>query len=282
MELKEALTQLETAQKELDPQFGALRMTMGALKPAIRLSKDDKPDALPMQKALLKLETAVTEMQNETVIDTGNLETAVSAFATVTNAALNDLAFDFAKDLRDEFTKQGVTMDGRPPTLIVGMLVFKMDIAARKGQWLYGKEPLTSPIPLSRYRIFQTYKQQVKRIVDRKLDADFLPNLQTAWQKVMDKRKQRPSGGRVNIIEVYSQFTLDLQGNRFWNQPSRRTFKEYEREFFVRDMVLAHEQGDAPFRLGVATKVQADKANRSIWIPKTAVDGDYYSDITFD
>ncbi len=282
MELTEALTQLETAQKELDPQFAALRMTMGALKPAIRLSKDDKADALPMQKALLKLETAVTEMQNETVIDTGNLETAVSAFATVTNAALNDLAFDFAKDLRDEFTKQGVTMDGRPPTLIVGMLVFKMDIAARKGQWLYGKEPLTSPIPLSRYRIFQTYKQQVKRIVDRKLDADFLPNLQTAWQKVMDKRKQRPSGGRVNIIEVYSQFTLDLQGNRFWNQPSRRTFKEYEREFFVRDMVLAHEQGDAPFRLGVATKVQADKANRSIWIPKTAVDGDYYSDITFD
>ncbi len=282
MELQEALTQLETAQKELDPQFAAFRMTMGALKPAIRLSKDEKADALPMQKALLKLETAVTEMQAETVIDTGNLETAVSAFATVTTAALNDLAFDFAKDLRDEFTKQGVTMDGRPPTLIVGMLVFKMDIAARKGQWLYVKETLTSPIPLSRYRIFQTYKQQVKRIVERKLDADFLPNLQTAWQKVVDKRKQRPSGGRVNIIEVYSQFTLDLQGNRFWNQPSRRTFKEYEREFFVRDMVLAHEQGDAPFRLGVATKVQADKANRSIWIPKTAVDGDYYSDITFD
>ena len=282
MELKEALVQLETAQKELDPQFAALRMTMGALKPAIRLSKDDKADALPMQKALLKLETAVTEMQAETVIDTGNLETAVSAFAAVTQTALNDLAFDFAKDLRDEFTKQGVTMDGRPPTLIVGMLTFKMDIAARKGQWLYGREALTSPIPLSRYRIFQTYKQQVKRIVERKLDADFVTNLQTAWQKCLDKRKARPSGGRINLIEVYSQFTLDMQKANFWNQPSRRTFKDYPRDFFARDLALVQEQGATPFRLGVATKSMAEKANRSMWVPKTAVDGDYYSDITFD
>ena len=282
MELKEALTHLETAQTELEPQFAALRATMGALKPAIRLSKDEKADALPMQKALLKLETAVVDMQNETIIDTANLETAVSALATVTNAALNDLAFDFAKDLRDEFTKQGVTMDGRPPTLTVGMLTFKMDIASRKGQWLYGQETLTSPLPLSRYRIFQTYKQQVKRIAERELSDDFLPKLQVAWQKVMDARKTRPRGGRVNLIEVYSQLTMDMQKVNFWNQPSRRTFQDYPREFFARDLALVREQGNAPFRLGVATKSLAEKASRSIWVPKTAVDGDYYSDITFD
>ncbi len=282
MEMIEALEQLRVVQKELDPKFGALRGTMSALKTAVRLSKDEKADALPMQKALLKLETAVADMQSETEIDTEKLETAVASFASVTQTALNNLAFDFAKDLRDEFTKQGVEMDGRPPTLTVGILTFKMDIASRKGQWLYGREALTSPIPLSRYRIFQTYKQQVKRIVERKLDADFAVNLQTAWQKCIDKRKVRPSGGRINLIEVYSQFTLDMQKQNFWNQPSRRTFKDYPRDFFARDLVLVQEMGASPFRLGVATKSMAEKANRSIWVPKTAVDGAYYSDITFD
>ncbi len=83
-------------------------------------------------------------------------------------------------------------------------------------------------------------------------------------------------------MEVYGQFTLDRQSARFWNQPSRSAFKDYERPLFVRDLVLVQEQGDPPFRLGVASKNQAEQASRSMWIPKTAVDGQYYSDITFD
>jgi hypothetical protein len=44
-----------------------------------------------------------------------------------------------------------------------------------------------------------------------------------------------------------------------------------------------HEQGATDsFRLGVATKSQAEQASRSIWLPDTAIDGQYYSDITFD
>jgi len=35
-------------------------------------------------------------------------------------------------------------------------------------------------------------------------------------------------------------------------------------------------------RLGVATKSQADLANRSIWLPSSALEGEYYSDIIFD
>ncbi len=274
--MEEVLAQLLTTQAELEPQFKAYRMTMSALKTAVRLASEEKADALPMQKALLKLETAAADVESKT------LDTAVSAFAAATQTALDNLAFEFAKDLREAFANRGETVNGRPPILTVGILTFKIEIAARKGQWFYGKEPLTRPIPLSLTGILKAYERQVKRIVNRQLDADFLSRLQTAWQKVVAKRKQRPSGGRVNLVEVYSQFTLDLQVKRFWNQPSRRTFKDYEREFFVRDLVLAQEQGNVPFRLGVATKSQAEQASRSIWIPKTAVDGAYYSDITFD
>jgi hypothetical protein len=118
--------------------------------------------------------------------------------------------------------------------------------------------------------------------VNRQLDEGFVAELQKAWQDCVDKRKQRPSGGRVNIVEVYSQLILNRQNARFWNAPSRSTFKDYERELFVRDLALVRAQGDAPFQLGVATKSQTEQTNRSIWLPETAVDGQYYSDISFD
>ena len=274
--MEELVKQLTAAQTELAPQFKALRDVMGALNTAVRLAAAEKADALPMHKALSKLETTAAE------VDSATLDQAVAAFAAVTQTALDDLAFDFAKDLRDEFGERGETVDGRPPILSIGLLTFKIDMAARKGQWFYGREPLTSAIPLSLAGILKAYDQQVKRIVNRSLESNFLPDLQKAWQDCKDERKQRASGGRINIIEVYSKLTMNRQSARFWNQPSRSTFKDYERVLFVRDLVLVQAQGDPPFRLGVATKSQAEQSSRSIWLPETAVDGQYYSDITFD
>jgi hypothetical protein len=274
--MEEVLAQLEAARAELEPQFKALRGVMSALNTAVRLAAADKADALPMHKALTKLETAAVPVEN------GVLATAVSAFATATQTALDNLAFEFAKDLREEFAKRGETVEGRPPTLTVGMLTFDINIAARKGQWLYGKEALTKPIPLSLTGILKAYDRQVKRIVNRTLDDNFVTELQKAWQDTLDKRKQRPSQGRVNIVEVYSQMILNRQSGRFWNQPSRSTFKDYERDLFVRDLALVRDQNNPPFRLGVASKSQADQTSRSIWLPDTATEGQYYSDITFD
>lgn len=274
--MEDTLSYLLAAKADLEPQFKALRTVMSALNMTVRLSGADKADALPMQRALTKLETAAAEVENDV------LETAVAAFTADTQTALNNLAFDFAGDLRAEFETRGIHVDGRPPTLIIGILTFKIDIGARKGQWFYGKDPLTKPIPLSIAGILKAYDRQVKRIIDRTLADNFLPNLRQAWEDCLKKRKQRPSGGRINLIEVYSQMILNLQNVRFWNQPSRRTFKDYERDLFVRDLALANEQSNPPFRLGVATKSQADQASRSLWLPFDAVKGEYYSDITFD
>jgi hypothetical protein len=274
--MENVLSQLDAAQAELQPQFSALRAATGALKKAASLAAADKADALPMHKALLKLEAAAEQVENET------LAAAVASFAAATQTALDNLAYDFAKDLREAFAARGETVAGRPPTLTVGLLTFNINMAARKGQWLYGKEALTKPIPLSLVGIIRAYDRQVKRLVNRQLDEGFVAELQKAWQDCVDKRKQRPSGGRVNIVEVYSQLILNRQNARFWNAPSRSTFKDYERELFVRDLALVRARGDAPFQLGVATKSQTEQTNRSIWLPETAVDGQYYSDISFD
>ncbi|HSH05897.1 MAG TPA: hypothetical protein VLL52_25505 [Anaerolineae bacterium] len=278
------LTQLEQAQDELTPEFKALRTTMSALKTAIKLAQADKPDAIPMQKALQKLETAAEPIDNTT------LTTAIAQFRTVTNEALNNLAFDFAKDLKKAFEEQGIKVTGRPPTLTIDILTLKIDIAARKGQWFYGQEPLTRPLPLSTNHILKAYHAQQKRIGDRDLNPSaFLQEIYNAWTTCINKRSRRPTEGRINIIEIYSQIILDRQTNRFWNAPARKTFKDYDRELFVRDLVLLHQsghttlntpEGSQTLRLGVATKSQTEQSSRSIYLPDVG-SSNYYSDISF-
>lgn len=285
-EIMEPLQQtLQSALSELDPQFKALKNITNALKITTRLAADEKADALAMQKALAKLEATAAG------ISTPTLDAAIAAFADATQTALNNLSYDFAHDLREAFITRGETVAGRPPTLAVGPFIFKIEIAARKGQWFYGKEPLTRLIPLSLKGIVQHYDRQVKRLYNREFNAAaFLAELQKAWQDCIDKRLRRPAGMRINIMELYAQLVINRQTGRFWNAPARSTFKDYERELFVRDLVLLQQSGvssltineqEQEIRLGVATKNHVEQSNRSIWLPTTALDGAYYSDIVF-
>lgn len=287
---EQLVQQLQETQNELDPRFKALRSANSALRTAIRLAGQDKADALPMQKALMKLEQALEQMEAEE-LRRESVRAATDAFAAETQQALDALAFDFAKDLRETFSERGESMTGRPPTLVVDPLVLHIDVNARKAQWFYGKEPLTRLLPLSLYGIVRAYEQQRRRIAERTIDVHgFLQEMYDAWSELVEQRSRRPAGGRINLIETYSKLTLNRQNNRFWNQPSRSTFRDYERALFVRDLVLAREAGPVlqvdgqprRLRLGVATKSQAEQASRSLWVPSSPLDGEYYSDVTFD
>lgn len=284
----ELLEQLRTAQQELEPQFKLLRNATGALQSALKLASEETLDALAMQKALAKLQEASAPLDN------ASLQAATATFANVTQQALDALAFAFARDLKQAFEQRGQTVEGRPPTLVVEDLVLNINIATRKAQWLYGKEALTSPIPLSINAILKAFDTQRKLILDRKIDvAAFLGEVHKAWQTLLDERTQnsgrRPTSNRINVVEIYSKVVLNRQSPRFWNAPARSTFKDYERPLFVRDLVLAQvaptidvEGKNYRLRLGVATKSQADSATRSIWLPNGALDGEYYSDLVFE
>ncbi len=280
----ELITKLQTAQQELEPQLKALQAVTGALKQAVRLAGEEQLDALAMQKALVKLQQASQRLDNEAT------QMATTAFAEQTQAALDALAFDFARELKATFEARGETVEGRPPTLVVNSLTLQMDIAARKAQWLYGKEALTRPIPLSINGIVKAYDQQRKSIVERSIDLPaFLGELYATWRKLVAQRTQRASNDYINVVAVYSQLTLDRQSARFWNAPARSTFKDYDRAHFVRDLVLAHAAPIAEvegkryhLRLGGATKSQADSATKSMWLPKDGLDGEYYANVMFE
>lgn len=286
---EELVQQLQTGQAVVDAPFKALRGLSSALKQATRLASQEHLDALPMQKALAKLDQALEVAQAEGLVDDA-VRQARDVFAAATQEALNALAFSFARELKAAFEERGETVEGRPPTLVVGDLVLQIDVTARKAQWFYGKEPLTKPLALSLNAILKAYDQQRRRIVERSIDVDgFLGEVYTAWEQAIAERSRRPAGGRIGIVEIYSKVVLNRQSNRFWNQPSRSTFRDYERPLFVRDLVLARENPVVEvegkpmrLRLGVATKSQAESASRSIWLPNTALDGEYYSDLTFE
>lgn len=281
---EQLVIQLEIAQADLDPQFKALRGATGALKRAVKLADEENLDALAMSKHLPKLQDAAAQ------VDSQPLQAATDAFAAETQELLDGLAFDFAKDLRDVFEARGLTVEGRPPTLSVGLLVLQIDMAARKAQWFYGKEPLTRPIPLSINNLLKAYDAQHKAIEQRELKpAEFVGELHQAWEELLKKRTQRPPGGRINLVELLAQVTMNRQVTRFWNAPSRSTFKDYDRAHFVRDLVLAMDVlpvavdgTERVFHLSTATKTQAESAARSVWIPTSALDGDYCASITFD
>lgn len=279
----ELIETIQTAQAEFEPQLKNLAAVVGALKAAGKLAADEKPEALTMHKVLVKLQQAAAPLSSE------NLSQAVAAFAAETEKALDAMAFEFAADLRATFEKRGERVDGRPPTLVVGMFVLQMDIPGRKAQWFYGKEALTHPIPLSVSGLISSYDQQRKLITGRSLNpTPFLAELYKACTDLMAERNRR----RLNLIEVYAKVILNRQNNRFWQAPSKATMTDYPRPLFVRDMVLLRESGQTVYpagdndqyqlRLAIATKNQADNPLRSLWLPNGPLDGDYYAEILFE
>ena len=280
----ELVEQLRRTQQTLEPRAKALRSAAGALKQALKLAGEPKPDALPMQKALIKLQEAA-----EAVGDDG-LREATGRFQVETEKALDALAFEFAKDLREAFSARGLEVTGRPPTLAVSELVLGIDTAARKAGWFYGKEALTRPLPLSLSAVVGAFEREQRTILARELDTDaFLGELYTTWAQVLEGKSRRPQGGRVSLIETYSKLVLNRQSGRFWNAPSRSTFRDYPRALFVRDLVLAQPSPTVTVNgerqrlfLGVATKSQAESSSRSLWVPQGPFEGGYYADITFE
>lgn len=177
----ELLQALQAGQTETDPKFKALKAASSALTAAARLAAQEKLDALPMQKALVKLQQA-TELVKDAGLEDAGLENATAAFGEATQSALDALAFQFARDLKESFEARGQRVDGRPPTLVVDALVLQIDIQARKAQWFYGKEALTKPLPLSLGGIIKAYDQQRKAILERKDETPaFLADLYKAW-----------------------------------------------------------------------------------------------------
>ncbi|MEZ4630660.1 MAG: hypothetical protein R2880_08130 [Deinococcales bacterium] len=282
--MSELIEALSLVQQRFEPEFKGLKSLTAALAQAKKLASQDKLDASAMQKALVKFEQGAQPFEDE------GLKEALNLFKAKTEELLEALAFDFAKDLKDSFQAKGIEIEGRPPSLVVGELLLEINMASRKALWFYGKEPLSRPLALSLSSISQAYEAARKLVLERKLTPPtFSQELFQVYNQELAKRSRRPTGGRLPILEIYSQMVLARQSSRFWNTPSRATFVDYPRVLFVRDLVLSqghrqvsHEGSHQLWHLHGATKSQAESASRSLWLPSSALEGAYYADISFE
>ena len=219
----ELLTQLQTAQSTLEPQYHVLHTATSVLKRAIALASDETLDAIAMHKLLARLEEAAAPL------DEPSVRTAVAAFAAQTQHGLDALAFEFAHDLKEVFEHRGQTVQGRPPTLVVELAHPADRHGCAQGPVALRQGGADQTDPAVSQRVVKAYDQQNKLIVQRSIDVPaFVAELYQGWQELLAKRVKPPAGKRINLVETYSQVTLNRQSSRFWNSPARSNFKDYE------------------------------------------------------
>jgi hypothetical protein len=199
-----------------------------------------------------------------------------------------NLGATFGLALRHALAERGVELGGRPPEFELGPFALSADFVSRSGTLSYGKTLVARRVPLSVEAVIRTYAREAKAITGRDEDgAKWIEQLHNAWEAV--RRRKGGAEPRANIVECYYELVLLRQSKSFRSAPSKQAFTDYTRAQFAHDFFAFTSrqpqihQGLRAFGL-VATKSQADSAERSIWI----VEGDsphtgrYIADVKFD
>lgn len=198
------------------------------------------------------------------------------------------LGATFGLALRHALAERGVELGGRPPEFELGPFALVADFVSRSAALSYGKTLVARRVPLSVEAVIRAYEREAKAITGRDEDgARWIEQLHAAWETV--RRRRGGAEPRANIVECYYELTLLRQPKGFRSAPSKHLFTDYSRAQFAHDFYTFTErrpqihQRLRAFGL-VATKSQADSAERSIWI----VEGDsphagrYIADVKFD
>lgn len=281
--------------------FSTLRVKDEAIDPVMpQLKRDAKQfstldtalkDALAALRAesvdVIKLGRARSALQSSRVRDAG-LGEVLPQIDYELEQAQRALGDTFGVALRDAFAQQGIELGGRPPRFEIGRFELVADFVSRTGSLSYGKNLLTKRVPLSVEAVLRTYEREAKAIMGRNEDGPrWMEQLYNAWETV--RRKRLISEPRVSIVECFLELALLRQSRAFRSAPTKNGFVEYTRAQFAYDFYKFTSEtpvlhnGLRAFGL-VATKSQADNAERSIWI----VEGDnphagrYIADVKFD
>jgi hypothetical protein len=194
----------------------------------------------------------------------------------------------FGVALRHALAERGVELAGRPPRFEIGPFELAADFVSRGAALSYGKTLVVRRVPLSVEAVVRTYEREAKLITGRGEDgAKWIEQLHTAWETV--RRRRGGAEPRANIVECYYELVLLRQPKVFRSTPSKHAFVDYSRAQFAFDFFEFTgrrpqlHQGLRAFGL-VATKSQADSAERSIWIVEgdSPHDGRYIADVKFD
>jgi hypothetical protein len=283
----ETLSASRLRDEALDPLLPGLRRELKLLSAQAAALKDATAALRAETVDVIKLGHALAALQAGRQPDP-----AVAALIPQLEQELEQgqraLGDTFGLALRHALAERGVELGGRPPRFEIGPFELAADFVSRSAALSYGKTLVVKRVPLSVEAVIKTYEREARAITGRDEDgARWIEQLHGAWETV--RRRKGGAEPRANIVECYYELVLLRQPRSFRSAPSKQAFTDYTRAQFAHDFFAFTGrspqlyQGLRAFGL-VATKSQADSAERSIWI----VEGDsphagrYIADVKFD
>lgn len=283
----EALSSSRLRDDAIDPLLPGLRREAKLLAAQAAALKDAAAALRAETVDVIKLGHALAALQASKLPDPA-VAALLPQIAEELAEGQRALGATFGLALRHALAERGVELGGRPPEFEIGPFALAADFVSRSAALSYGKTPVARRVPLSVEAVIRTYEREAKAITGRNEDgARWIEQLHSAWEAV--RRRKGGAEPRANIVECYYEMTLLRQPKGFRSEPSKHLFKDYTRAQFAHDFFEFTgrrpqiHQGLRAFGL-VATKSQADSAERSIWI----VEGDsphagrYIADVKFD
>jgi hypothetical protein len=276
-EIQQSLVSLRGEMAGRAKRYGETQKAIDAITKAL---KDPVKNAATLTEAVAELKKA-----GGGLVPAETFDPLCQALEGTAEKSIDDASFLFAKELRDAFAGEGVSLTGSGDRFIADIFLIQFDKRRAQVHILFGKEALTpKPIGLDPQRVLSAFKTASKALTFRKVDyPELLGQFYEAYQRVLNV-SSRNFGDRVSVVDCYSELVWTRQSDGFRRAPTKSAFVDYPRSLFTFDMMQLRKQNilthkSYKLHFGTATIDATGNDRRSIWMPDGAEEGHYVMDV---
>lgn len=281
---REAFGSSHLKDEAIDPLLPELRRQSKALTSVVAALRDTASSLRGEIVDVVKLGPALTVVRAASASDP-DLVPLVPPLAHELQQGADALGNTFGAALRHVLSAQGIEVGGRLPHFEIGRFDVEANFSTRSASMSYGKEMVVKRLSLAVDAVVKAYERLSKTVTGRNENPErWVEQFRMAWTLA---GRKRGVGERANIVDCYYELVLLRQNRSFRIEPTKGGFADYSRAQFAYDF---HQFSGArhPFEgeyivAHSAAKVEAEKADKSLWIVDGhgPHDGRYIADITY-
>ncbi len=274
--MEEELNKISNRIRETEKGIKGLQKT---LRNALRLAKSSLQNIYKIESLIQNLE----KMLNQTEFDRTGLLEMTRGLKKDIERLKDDFKFDFSKRLNEGLQKNGMELHGNLPVLYTNSYRMEVDFLGGKVNILFGPEKIGG-CTLSPEEVVRTLQKIDENLQKNSLpEKEFINRLFQGWKRATVLLQKE----RIPITTVLTELTLLLQKKQFYENPSRRNYREYPRYQFAYDIYRLRKKGikeigGKELHLVASTFDATRKRIDYIWIPTNERgEGINYSYLTF-
>ncbi len=274
--MEEELNKISNKIRETERGIKGLQKT---LKKALCLAKAPLQNIYKIEPLIVNLEEAL----NKTQFDKDALLQATSILKEYIERLKDDFRFDFSKRLNEGLHEKGMDLRGNLPVFYTGFYRMEVDFVGGKVHILFGPEKI-GKCALSPGEIIETLQKIDDGLQKNSVPEDeLIDRLFQAWRRATLMLQKE----RIPVTAVLTELALLLQKRQFYENPSKRNYREYSRQQFAYDIYRMRKRGirqihGRELHLIASTFDATRKKIDYIWIPTNERgEGTNYSYVTF-